>query len=70
MGALREGNRVWLRLSAIAVSRSFGCSTMDPALDSEGRGVRHTNCTDNAEYDVHYACDGGSRNGSVVQHGL
>ena len=69
-GSNKRGNRIWFQLSAVTVSRSFGGSTVNPALDSEGRGISHTDCTDDAKYNVHYTCDGGSRDGSVVKHRL
>jgi hypothetical protein len=58
------------RLSAIAIARCLGSATMDPALDSEGRSIDHTNCANDAKNDVENACDSCSRNSPVVKHGL
>jgi hypothetical protein len=43
---------------------------VDPALDSEGCGIRHTNCTDDDQNNVENACHVSPCNGSVVKHGL
>jgi hypothetical protein len=43
---------------------------MDPTLNSEGRGIGHANCTDDAKDNVKDSRDGGSRNSSVMEHGL
>jgi hypothetical protein len=43
---------------------------MDPALDSEGCGIDHTNCANDAKNDIENACDGCSSNSPIVKHRL
>lgn len=55
---------------AITITRSFGCTTSYPLLDSKSGGVNHTHNTNDAQDNIEDPRGAGLRNCPIVEHGL